>query len=186
MKIYRIIKKIILLCLILMIVLITIMFLWVFELTIGKEYIPTTKVKFRTYEDFLKKAGGGGFPKEEPESAQDTRYYYYEGYFDDYDAVAFTVNEKDYASLVDWYLDFYKLYDNFSGKRYDDQVLPENFICDEKLDFLMKMTEDDLSEYKIIKYISCQYSDRRYMDGCIGNENTGTIIIFHCIDAYPE
>lgn len=159
-----------------------------FLIIFWREYIPRTKTNFKTYQNFRDKTHNY-YPDEPPVSAREIKYYYYEGKFDDFSAVAFTVDAQDFASLSERYTEYFKQFKDYAGTgyvRYKNQTLPENFIQNENLDFLSDMMDGNLSDYKIVEYMGSGNSESKTMMGAIGNESTGKFLIFYCRDAFPK
>lgn len=150
--------------------------------------IPYTKTNFKSYEAF-REMTHNFYPDEQPASATEIKYYYYDGAFDDFSAVAFTVDAQDFASLSQWYTEYFQQFEDSSGDgyvRYENQALPENFIQDKNLDLLSDMIDGNISDYKIVEYTGSGNSETKTMLGAIGNESTGQFIIFFGKDAFPE
>lgn len=151
--------------------------------------IPYTKTNFKSYDAFREKTNNY-YPDEQPESAGEIKYYYYHGMFDNFSAVAFTVDTSDFAHLSERYIIYFEKFrfDSTDGSaRYENQAIPENFMQEENIEFLNDMIEGSLDNYKIVEYYgSSKISERRSVLGVVGNESTGEIIIFDGYDCFPE
>lgn len=156
--------------------------IWILGLN---ELFPYTKRNFVSYEDFLDKTDNY-YPDVQPASADEIQYYYYEGKFDDFSAVAFTVDAEDFERLSERYIEWFEKDHGSCDVRYENQALSENFIKEENLDFLKDMMDGDCSDYIIVEYMGSGNSEIKTMEGAIGNVSTGRFIIFSCRDAFPE
>ena len=105
--------------------------------------IPYTKTNFKSYEAFREKTHNY-YPDELPASASEIKYYYYNGKFDNFSAVAFTVNAQDFANLRERYTIYFKQFrfnSSYGSARYENQTIPENFLKEETVEFLNDMMD---------------------------------------------
>ncbi len=151
--------------------------------------MPHTKTNFKSYEAFREKTHDY-YPNEQPASASKIKYYYCTRDFDEFSAVAFTVNKQDFIELSEYYRMYFEksiLQVTSNATRYQNQAIPENFIRDENIEFLNEMIDERLENYTIVEYYgSSKSSERRTVEGVIGNESTGEIIILFGYDCFPE
>ena len=103
-------------------------------------------------------------------------------------AVAFNLKGKDYDEIIKEYDEWYE--ENTEGlewgRTYSNVLFKYSLSTDENLFFLDKLTEEDLSEYYIIHYISSSATDAPCSLGVIANEKTRRIIIFFVRDVFPK
>ena len=163
------------------------------------ELIPYKRTHFRNYHSFWMMGSGMKEPDEEtilkyederlfsyyePASTQKNTYYYYTGLFDSFKAVSFKVDAEEYQELYNRYIKFFSRFEGLV--RISRQSIPDDFFETENLAFLNNMMEDNVEGYQIVGYMSSGDRDHKNMNGVIGNETTGHIIIFNGHDAFPH
>ncbi len=163
---------------------------YVFLFVIG--YIPYRREMFSDYDHFRRKANDF-FLDKSPQSAEQFKYYWYKGYFDEIKAVSFDTDEKDYEIIKD----YYKKECGENGKWGNDwavnitnEMVTNDFIKEEELSFLAEISSEYMSKYEIIEYrASWKASDSRNMFGVIAcklRDDKYNIVLFDCKDAFPE
>ena len=174
-------------------------FIWLIWVMVCGTIIPYKRTHFRNYHSFwmmgtgmkepdeetiLKYEDERVFPYYEPASTQKNKYYYYTGLFDYFKAVSFKVDAEEYQELYNRNIKFFSQFEGLV--RISRQPIPDDFFETENLTFLKKMLDDDIEGYQIVGYMSGGDEDHKNMNGVIGNETTGHIIIFIGHDAFPH
>ena len=155
-------------------------------------YIPYSREVFLNYDNFRNKANDF-FLDGSPKSAENFKYFWYRGYFDEVKAVSFDVNKMDYEKIRDYYkMEFGengKWGNNWSVNR-NDEMVTNDFIKRENLDFLLEVSSREINEYKMIEYrASSTASNSRNMLGIMvseSREDKYNMVLFYCKDSFPD
>lgn len=157
-------------------------FFWVLWEACLKELFPYTKTSFESYKDF-REITDNYYPDEQPASASDIKYYFYEGHFDDRSAVSFIVDEKDLKHLEDHYTAYFDKFDT----KIMNRTIQKTFTSSEGIEYLDTFLNERIQDYRIVAYItSGSGSDVKDSMGVICNDKTGEFIIFSSRDAFPK
>ena len=131
----------------------------------------------------------GFFPEKLPVSAENPRYIYYDGFFDNIAGISFTLDTEKYQDMKEAYLAFFQeeeaehLRDIYFWYVFDEKVTME-FLEDEGLDKLKTLFHEGVEDsYKVLAYdISASGHPSYYLRGVICNDDRNEIIIFNILD----
>lgn len=141
------------------------------------EIIPHSRRLFGSYEAFRKQAEPNSFPKKLPASAQNMKYYVYEGMLKDKSCYYVKLSSEDYEAAKQERFESYSLEEE-TGGGYRYKGGPKKFVSleqmeENRIDFLGKIIpEEEAGQY----YFLCSYfyeSDDTYnFNGVLCNDET--------------
>lgn len=182
------------------------MWIWFWEL--GP--LPYTRRWFINYDSFNKKTGIGPYPEELPASAEDIRYFYYSGWFDEKTGISFTVSQEEYQDLKETYLSSYAAKEEEYQKKFQqrqedyrmnridyepkdwfwyvlDEEMTTDFLDNEGLDYLKKVFHNKTDNYTILAYEKAASADALYyLSGIFYNDDTNEIVMFDFRDSFRK
>lgn len=148
-----------------------------------KDVIPHSRHIYLNYEAFVNEAEPYIYPKKLPASAQEIRYYYYEGMLKDKSCYHVSLSREDFDALQQERLEYYSKYSDMQGgylyNGSQKEYISLQYAQEQRIDFLDKIISiEEMNEYYFLCYYMHEGSDTYFFSGTLCNDETFELVEF--------
>lgn len=151
---------------------------WLFsKIGILKIFFPIEKRNFDEYIEFRKNTSTF-FPDDMWDSAQNIKYYYYDGSLKEINVLSVELDNDDLNDALEQY-DVFFVGDRKKLCKNDNNILTSEFLNSESIYFLNGFINAQVEEFRIHHYYKLSDSEFDTMYGVFVNKKNNQIIIFY-------